>query len=184
MRQTDLQAVEQWIQNLPGPGVFVVGQPVFCGKTGRLQGTFGDWNLPDYDQYSELARMLVQSPHSIAILSGDVHYGRIAQCTLSSGHELIEVIASPMSLVDKKAEGSWEEAPDLFPPFAVPGVVRAQVHTLPKETFSPIDSHFLTLEFSGSGAQVRMTVRFWPVRRQGSSPSGGFGETVYQRFLQ
>jgi hypothetical protein len=184
MRQTDLQAVEQWIQNLPGPGVFVVGQPVFCGKTGLLQGTFGDWNLPDYDQYGELARMLIQSPHSIAILSGDVHYGRIAQCTLTSGRELLEVIASPMSLVDKKAEGSWEEAPDLFPPFAVPGVVRAQVQTLQKETFSPIDSHFLTLEFAVSGAQVRMTVRFWPVRRQGSSPSGGFGETVYQRFLQ
>ena len=189
MLQTDLQAVAQWIQNLPGPGVLVVGQPVFSGKTGRLSGTFGDWNLPDYDQYGQLARLLAQSPHSIVILSGDVHYGRIAWCTLTSGRELIEVISSPMSLVDKKAEGSWEEAPSLFPPFALPGatmpgVVRARVHTLEKETFSPIDSHFLTLEFSATGAQVRMTVRLWPVGRQRSSPSGGFGETVYQRFLQ
>jgi hypothetical protein len=66
----------------------------------------------------------------------------------------------------------------------VPGVVRAQVQTLEKQTFSPIDSHFLTLEFSATGAHVRMTVRLWPVRRLGAAPSGGFGQTVYQRFLQ
>jgi hypothetical protein len=188
MRPTDLQAVEQWVQELPGPGVLVLGQPVFREQTGHLWGTFGDWNLPDYDQYGQLVRLITRSPHSIVILTGDVHYGRIAWCTLSSGHELIEVISSPMSLVDKKAEGSWEEAPSLFPAFALSGsdipVPRVRVETLAKETFSPIDSHFLTLEFSASGAHVRMTVRLWPMRRQQSMASRGFGETVYQRFLQ
>jgi hypothetical protein len=87
----------QWIQNLPGPGVLVVGQPVFSGKAGFLRGSFGDWNLPDYSQYGQLARLLVQSPHSIVILSGDVHYGRIAWCTPTSGGELIEVILQMMS---------------------------------------------------------------------------------------
>jgi hypothetical protein len=173
----------QWIQNLSGPGVLVVGQPIFRDKTGRLQGTFGDWNLPDYDQYGQLAPLLAQSTHSIVILSGDVHYGRIAWCSPTSAGELIEVISSPMSLVDKKAEGAWEKAPSLFPPFALPGVVRAQVHTLAKETFSPIDSHFLTLEFAATGAQIRMVVRLWPLGRQGPSPGAGFGRTVYQRFL-
>jgi hypothetical protein len=184
MRPTDLQAVEQWMQHLPGPGVLVLGQPVFREPTGLLQGTFADWNLPDYEQYAQLARMLAQAPHSIAVLTGDVHYGRIAWCTFSSGHELIEVISSPMSLVDKQAEGSWEEAPSLFPPVALPAMVGAQVHTLAKDTFSPIDSHFLTLEFSATGAHVRITVRCWPVRRQGPRASGGFGETVYQRVLR
>jgi hypothetical protein len=183
MQQTDFQAVAQWIQNLPGPGVLVVGQPLFSEKAGLLPGTFGDWNLPDYSQYGQLARLLAQSPHSIVILSGDVHYGRIAWCTLTSGGELIEIISSPMSLVDKLAEGTWEEAPNLFPPLALPGVARAQVHTLAEETFSAITSHFLTLEFAATGAHVRMTVRFWPVGRQGSSLDAGFGETVYQRLL-
>jgi hypothetical protein len=133
--------------------------------------------------------MLAQAPHSVVILSGDVHYGRIAHCTLASGRELIEVISSPMSLVDKHAEGAWEEAPDLFPSFAlagadIPRVVRAQVQTLARETFSPIDSHFLTLEFSAAGARVPMAVRVWPVRRQGAGLSTGFGQTVYQRCLQ
>jgi hypothetical protein len=183
MRQTDLQAMAQWIQSLPGPGVLVVGQPVFRQKTGRLRGTFGDWNLPDYTQYGQLARLVAQANHSLVILSGDVHYGRIAWCTLLSGSELIEVISSPLSLVDKKAEGSWEEAPNQFPPFPLPGVVPAQVHTLDKETFSPINSHFLTLEFSATGRHVRMTVRFWPVGGQGASRGGSFGETVYQQSL-
>jgi hypothetical protein len=183
MLPTDLQAVAQWIQNLPGPGVLVVGQPLFNDKAGRLRGTFADWNLSDYSQYGELARLLAQSRHSIVLLSGDVHYGRIAWCTLLSGGELIEVISSPMSLVDQLAEGSWAEAPDLFPPFALSGVVQARVQTLAQETFSPITGHFLTLEFAATGARVRMTVRLWLVGRQGSSPGAGFGQTVYQRFL-
>jgi hypothetical protein len=69
MRQTDLQIVEQWIRNLTGPGVLVIGQPAFREKTGCLIGTFADWNLPDYGQYGELACMLVQTPHSIVILA-------------------------------------------------------------------------------------------------------------------
>jgi hypothetical protein len=183
MLPTDLQAVEQWIQNLSGPGVLVVGQPIFRAQTGRLKGTFGDWNLPDYGQFGQLAQLFAQSPHSLVVLTGDVHYGRIAWCTFTSGTELIEVISSPMSLVDKKAEGAWEEAPSLFPPFAVPGAIPAQVQTLAREQFSPIDSHFLTLEFVATGAQVRMTVRLWPIR-QGSTPGADFGATVHQRFLR
>jgi hypothetical protein len=183
MLPTDLQAVAQWIQNLPGPGVLVVGQPLFSEKAGLLRGTFADWNLSDFSQYGQLARLLVQSPHSIVILSGDVHYGRIAWCTPISGGELIEVISSPMSLVDQLAEGSWAEAPNLFPPFALSGVVRTQVQTLAAETFSPNTSHFLTLEFAATGARVRMIVRFWPIGRHGSNPGPSFGQTVYQRLL-
>ena len=186
MRQADLGVVEQWIRSLAGPGVLIVGQPVFRAQTGRLTGMFADWNLPDDNQYGDLARLLAQTPRSIVILSGDVHYGRIARCTLASGGELIEVISPPLALVDRNAEGVWEEAPSAFPPFALAGadVPRAQVQTLERETFSPIDSHFLTLEFSAAGARVLMTVRAWPVRRQGAAPSAGFGRTVYQRFLR
>ena len=144
---------------LAGPGVLVLGQPVFSEPTGRLHGTFGDWNLPDYEPVWPARPLLAQSPHSIVILTGDVHYGRIAWCTFISGRELIEVISSPMSLVDKQAEGSWEEAPSLFPAFRPAGGGRgAGAHACEGDVF-PIDSHFLTLEFSATGARVRMTVR-------------------------
>ena len=184
MLPSDLEVVAQWIQGLSGPGVLVVGQPVLMDQTGFLSGTFGDWSLPDYKQYGTLAQLLSQSQHSIVILTGDVHYGRIASCTLTPGRDLIEVISSPMSLVDQKAEGNWQEAPDLFPSFALPGVVQVPVSTLAKEAFSPIHGHFLTLEFAATGAQVRMIVRLWPAGRLGSSSGVTFGETVYQQFLR
>jgi hypothetical protein len=183
MRQPDFQALAQWIQSLTGPGVLVVGQPLFNDKAGRLYGTFADWNLADYRQYHPLAQLLTQCPHSIVILTGDVHYGRIAWCPLTSGGELIEVISSPMSLVDRQAEGSWDRAPDLFPPYALPGVPRAPVYTLGSQVFSPVGSHFLTLEFSATGAGARMSVRFWPIGRQASGRVIGVGDTVFQRFL-
>jgi hypothetical protein len=184
MLPTDLDAVAQWIQNLSGPGVLVVGQPVFMDQSGDFKGTFFDWSLSDYTQYGELARLLAQAPHSIVILSGDVHYGRIACCTLTPGRVLVEVISSPMSLVDKKAEGNWQKAPSLFPPFAVPGVVPAPVTTLPKEVFSPIHSHFLTLEFAATGGQVQMIVRLWPAGSAASISGGSFGEVVFRQFLR
>jgi hypothetical protein len=183
MLPADLQGVEQWVQHLTGPGVLVVGQPLFSDKAGFLGGTLLDWNLSDHRQYSQLARLLVQSRHSVVILTGDVHYGRIAWCTLTSGGELVEVISSPMSLVDQLAEGSWEAAPDLFPPFAISGVVRAPVQTLGRETFSPIRGHFLTLEFASVGARIQMSVRLWPAFRQGAGAGPGFGDVVYQRSL-
>jgi hypothetical protein len=58
MLPTDLDAVGEWLHHLTGPGVLVVGQPVFRPKTGLLRGTFADWNLPDYEQYGELAGLL------------------------------------------------------------------------------------------------------------------------------
>jgi hypothetical protein len=183
MLPTDFLAVAHWVQHLSGPGVLVVGQPLFSEKAVHLRGTFADWNLPDYEQYAQLARLLGQTPHSIVILTGDVHYGRIAWCSLISGGELVEIISSPLSLVDTKAEGSWEEAPTLFPPFALPGVTRVPVHTLASQTFSPVNSHFLTLEFSATGAQVHLSVRFWPVGRQLSGQGPGVGAIVFQRFL-
>ena len=86
-----------------------------------------------------------------------------------------------MWLVDEQAEGAWKETPSLFSPVVLSAVVAAQVHMLAKDTISSIDSHFLTLEFSATGAHVHLSIRYWPVRRQGARVSGDFGEAVYQR---
>jgi hypothetical protein len=183
MKDEDLERVGTWVSNLKGPGVLVVGQPVLRGKTGFFPGHFGDWSLADFAQYGRLVRLLTSSKHSVVILTGDVHFGRIAQCTLSSGSELIEIISSPMSLVDRRAEGTWEEAPGSFPAVDIPGIAKIQVQTLKKEEFSPIYGHFLTLEFSAVGPSVTMAVRVWPIMRDQGIPSPDFGKRVYQRFL-
>jgi hypothetical protein len=175
-----LDALRDWIEGLRGPGVLVLGQPILRARTG-FWGRFSDWSLPDFDQYETLVRELVRSRHSLVIVTGDVHYGRIARCDLLSGGELIEIITSPLSLVDKKAEGSWEAAPDNLPPFEMSGLPKTRVST---EAFETNRAHFLTLEFRTHGAGVVLDVRFWPILNDQATPDGHFGATIWQWHLR
>jgi len=186
MKPSDLETVGQWVEGLQGPGVLVVGQPLLQGKTGFLSGTFGDWNLPDFEQYSALAAIVGGTKHSLIILTGDVHFGRVARSSLQSGAELVEIISSPLSLVDAAAKGKWEKAPQTFP--AIPSsasapasLARSEVIT--EANFSPTDGHFLTLEFTGRGPGANVSLRYWPVFSNTVPPSD-FGKTVWERTLK
>jgi hypothetical protein len=185
MDPADLQQVAGWVNSLDGPGVLVIGQPILRGSTSHLKGHLFDWNLPDYLQYDRLTDIIGGSQHSLVILTGDVHYGRVAWTTLRSGAELIEIISSPMSLVEESAKGKWEEAPAHFPPVRVSGrasasLARNQVVT---EVFSPTDSHFLTLEFTRRGEGAHFRLRHWPIIKRGISSSLS-GKLVWERTLR
>ena len=157
-----------WVAALTGPGVLVVGQPILADKHG-WSGQFLDWGLADYTQYQEMVRILGRSSHDIVVLTGDVHFGRIAGCLLPSGSDLIEVIASPLALVDEHAGGSWSAPPPLFPAFPVPGTT--QRATWFEEDYRITANHFATVEFAADGLRVRMTVRAWPIPGIGQPPS-------------
>jgi hypothetical protein len=153
MNQNDLNQLGEWIRNLPGPAALVIGQPLLAEK-----GSVKDWGLPDYPQYQELIKHLRSSQHSIVILTGDVHFGRIASCDLRPelGTKLIEIISSPMQLVPHAA-GTFTEAPRVF------GPVKTEAEFWDKK------NHFLTLEFNASSSQrVRMQVKYWPIMKNGS----------------
>jgi len=158
-----MHVLEDWVSGLQGPGVLVCGQPIFAERVG-FKGRFTDWNLPNYAQYPRLVELLSSAQHSIVILTGDVHFGRVATCRLPSGQELIEVISSPLSLVDKAVGGSWKRAPDFFPAINVPGIVSAPVRT---ETYAVTSNHFVTVEFSAIGSAVSMAARAWPITESG-----------------
>lgn len=180
MKPEDLDEVAEWINGLNGPGVLVIGQPLLQTTTGFFKGHFGDWNLPDFKQYQRLVEIVGGSPHTLVVLTGDVHFGRIARSSLRSGQELIEIISSPMSLVDEKARGKWIEAPVVFPTTAPSQLARGNVVTEGK--FAPTDGHFLTLEFTRRGLGANLRVRFWPVFKDGISPLN-FGNTIWERQL-
>jgi hypothetical protein len=154
----DFAAFETWVDGLTGPGVLVLGQPVFAGPAG-VAGHIADWNLPDFAQYRELCRVLLNSRQSIVVLTGDVHYGRIASATLRSGAELVEIIASPMALVDRSAGGKWHAAPGRFPSVALEGLASVPVQT--NAGWTRFANHFITLEFNQTGGGVRLRVRAW-----------------------
>jgi hypothetical protein len=165
MPAESLQALNDWVDGLQGPGVLVLGQPLFAEHVG-FKGRFTDWNLPNYAQYRDVVRILNRSAHSIVMLTGDVHFGRVATCRLSSGAELVELISSPLSLVDKAVGGSWKRAPAFFPAIEVPGVATGAIRT---ETYAVTTNHFVTVEFSSLGqAGVLMAARAWPIADDGA----------------
>lgn len=174
MKDEDLRVVRRWIEGLHGPGVLVIGQPVLAENTGFVRSLikkgpiatargYFDKNLPDYTQYEDLIGYIRSSNHSIVVLTGDVHFGRIAHGKLRAGSQakFVEVIASPMQAVlDDKGKplfGGYKKAPrNYFPHLDSIEVLRRQ-------------NHFATVEFGlgGEDGQVNMTVRCWPILHPG-----------------
>ena len=178
MLDSDLERLRGWVDGLRGPGVLSLGQPIFADRAG-FKGRFTDRNLPDYEQYQEIARAIARSRHSIVMLTGDVHYGRIASCRLASDAELIEVISSPTALVDEKAGGEWARPPARYPSFDIAGVPKGPVEVV--EDYTLFDNHFLTIQFGDLGGRVRMVVKAWPVIRPGQQPHSFF---IHERHIQ
>lgn len=157
MSAADLSALDNWITNLQDVGVLVVGQPVFSKKSGFIAGNFGDWNLPDYAQYEDFVRIINKAVHSVVILTGDVHFGRVAYCQLKPGVFLYEIISSPTALVDQRVGGKWEAAPDNFPAFAVPGMASKPI--INNYDFQLTDNHFLLLNFYRDGKKTKVILK-------------------------
>jgi hypothetical protein len=91
--------LHEWISELNTrrwAGFLCLGQLIFEEAAGWALGTIVDRNLPDYAQYPELVRALVTCQQTLVILSGNVHYGRVARCRQAHGPELYEVVSSPM----------------------------------------------------------------------------------------
>ena len=101
-------ALEKWFHELQGPGVLVLGQPLF-----QKDGDFRDHALSDFKgDYDKLHRLIVQShsgnnaagkPHQILILTGDIHCGRIARGIVAGAPplaaEMWEFVTSPISRI-------------------------------------------------------------------------------------
>jgi len=162
MHPDDLAALDRWIQDLDGPGVLLVGQPLFHAGENWFKKRFADRALANYDQYADLVRSLFKTRHSILILTGDVHYPRVASCTLLANPEhpqLVEVISSPVSLVNKLVGGKVHAAPDKFPPKPINGLAQVPART-EYPPFDKPENHFATLHFTASDGAVQVRIRY------------------------
>ena len=131
---------------------------------------------------------MTSSGHDIVVMSGDVHFGRIAQVKMgANGGSLIEVVSSPMSnltginsLASDKAQKTPKQFPDPkaidmpdFEPQPVQYNKDFNVHT--KKGF-PLSAywkertreHFMTVSFHKNTASVGMSVQAWRIRQQDS----------------
>ena len=192
MRDEDLKSLGRWIEGLEGPGVLVVGQPMLVEgngtfgsllKKGLKKGltkailSYVDRDLSHYPQYEDLVGYIKSSKHSVVVLTGDVHFGRVACGELKPGSEssFVEVISSPMHAVlsdkDEPLFGSYKKAPtDHFQ-------ITEDREIMHKR------NHFATVGFSSrDDSRVNMEVRAWPIPRPGEGVSPA-SDVVFTKTL-
>ena len=104
-----------WARRRSCPGVLVVPQPLIVKRNPVER------NLRSYrEQYADLLDALGSVPHDVVVLSGDVHFGRIAGVPIGNqGARLIEIVSSPMSNLtglNGVATGVATDRPENFPP--------------------------------------------------------------------
>lgn len=158
MAERKLDDVVTWIGEGTGPGVLVLGQPIF-GERG-YHGKFGP-DIPMYThQFNRLAKALLNAPSSILVLSGDVHWGRVALARNRRGKSLIEVISSPLGIKPARAASIIARpCRDALPEFS-DGSAACAVETI--EASKVTSAHFATLDFraesdapSGVSVEIR-----------------------------
>ncbi len=195
MPAASFRKVLDWARSLKTPGVLVTCQPLIVKKKSLED------NLRSYGkEYAELIGALGSSGHDIVLMSGDVHFGRIASTGLGpGGGKLYEVIASPMSNLTGSIYGLATNAPDKsirdFPDKKTREALgwdaaRVKYHrtvdTRPGHgPFSPYPKrrtreHFVTVSFHRlSSGGVRMQAQAWRVRSPGRSalPARDFRST-------
>lgn len=109
-----------WSAEPRGLGVLVMGQPVF-EEPSKRRGGFADYRLADYEsEYAELMDLLGRAPRSTTLLTGDLHFTRIAWSSLPATKNITErrvteFISSPLAMVAGgrllSAFGAWVAAP-------------------------------------------------------------------------
>lgn len=166
MDAATMAEIAGWLAALTGPGLLAVGQPILVPLTG-WRGHLTDWALADYAQYEDLVRALTAVAHDVVVVTGDVHFGRVAEVQLPNGHRLVEIVASPMILVDDHAGRNWRSPPQTFPAWPIPGAVSSPVTVSP---FQTVENHFATLGLWSEGASVRLEHTGWEIGTDGSLP--------------
>jgi len=186
----------EWAKNLTVPGVLVI-QQLLMDTLGQ-----GERNLPSFtDQYSQLVAALAETGNDILVLSGDVHFGRVASVSLGNkGAVLTEAVASPLSnlkgLLNGLAADVADNNPEVFPPLKddVVGVPKVKVtysdaykvSSKPGRRFSvyPVsrtDEHFMTASFVRvADDMLEVSIDAWRVREPDvhtGLPSPGFEST-------
>ncbi|MGH8494199.1 MAG: alkaline phosphatase D family protein [Moraxellaceae bacterium] len=94
-------------------GVIASGQPLLDEAAGKIAGRVADYTLPNYGdwpRWSQALEDMAANNSPFLLLTGDVHYGRlsdVADRRQRSERAFLEVIASPMALVQSVGLDTW-----------------------------------------------------------------------------
>jgi hypothetical protein len=172
-----LAALTDWLAKATGPTVLAMQQLMFRKQLdhGPL-GIGAGHQLSSFEgQYAALANAIIHAPHDVVLLTGDVHFGRVAQVEVERegqrNHKIIEIVSSPFSnfveFDNKVSRAAPDKHPDFFPPGDNPPVkfkVNYQ-EAISTRAEGASREHFVTAHFSTDpDGSVLMNVRAWRIR--------------------
>jgi hypothetical protein len=169
MTPAALAEVVDWLLSGPTdrPGVLVISAPLFADAANWFSAKFADRSLANYAQYAVLSDAIVRSQRAVLVLAGDIHCGRLAVAQRGTGLPVVEIISSPLALVDTSVGGEFHAAPPFFPmkaggPPRLP--VMTQAWTPPEGGLA--ENHFVTLGFTETDQSVRVQATAWAVAQR------------------
>jgi len=116
MPPEELAALGSWAAGLTGPGVLVVGQPLWTAAGGST-----DYNPPAFvAEYQAIWRALRDAPWDILVVSGDVHHSRLLRIGVGANRFVYELVTSPVShiptLMATIGLGNAQDRAEVAPP--------------------------------------------------------------------
>lgn len=189
MSDQALDEIVAWLRGLRCPGVLALGQPVFS-----LDGGAFDDKLVSYRQFRQkLLGALHASGGDVVLLTGDCHFGSVATTQLGHGRRLIELVSSPLALVNDAAAGGGRSnaRPRRFPASSDEGEAAPieYLHSVPtynpsqrfwQRTIQRAEEHGMTAAFVRSpDGGVKLSVRPWYARAESSAAPWTFNTTLH-----
>lgn len=181
-------------------GVFVTGQTLFKAPVGDLKGRLTDYELANYGDYKDILRIL-RELSTVArpafCLTGDVHFGRVAQAHDADGHpRLYEIISSPLALCSDPRSAHqpmlsvmlqrmlgdawvgvnrpWPRHPvPQVPPMSLPTGEKAQ-HVQVATRYTHMGNQVAMLGLRRKGAGLRVRIGYWTLH-----PDKRYAEPVW-----
>lgn len=180
MQPSKFKELIAWAENRTCPGVLVIPQPLIVDENKHER------NLRSFkNQYKKLIEALGSSKHDVVVLSGDVHFGRIASCKIGNqGASLVEIVSSPMSnltYLNGIATAEPKDTPEYFPSSThLPDgwekqkvAYKEQFNVTTKKGFlfsaypkTRTREHFMTVGFNRDGNSIVLKVQAWRVRER------------------
>jgi hypothetical protein len=190
-----LKELRAWVQQVRAKGafgVFVNGQSVLSPAATGLSGSVGDRELPNYKDFPDIARILqqlMQAGREALCITGDVHWGRMANGTdVASGRTILyEIISSPSSLVTTIGKDQWaglsgmvggwfgkrnpwprHSDPDPTPEFFAQQVLGRMIHCATVHGQKGDQVVLLSFRRAGFGLELRVT--YFPIHPEIRTP--------------
>ena len=176
--------LKEWAKGLRGPGVIVLGQPLFDKEGGKRDRSLASFEA-DFARLcavfeDSLKQTGTRDPHDILILTGDIHTGRYAAATLVGRQPAAyvhEFVTSPASRVGPFVGPVKPREPPASFKFRRDGTEQKWEIAEVDELSKTIDDNIAAVRMRPWGGRVLFELELWRVRTRDPRP-------FWKRFLR